>query len=97
MKKKMTDKHKLMAYVLSTDSDLNKSKKITHKDIGEMFGVNQSTVSLGIKDAKAMIKINNLENELSAVKGELLQLRNNEQLQLPSDISIMDDEYKRML
>ncbi|MDE6672317.1 MAG: hypothetical protein K2K16_08975 [Ruminococcus sp.] len=94
MKPKMTDKHKLMAYVLSTDEDLNKNKKITQKEIADVFGVGQSTISSGIKDAKNRIKIQSLENELSQLKKELLQLQEVEILQLPDDVNC---EYKRML
>ena len=51
MKKKMSDKHKLMAYVLSTDVDLNRDKNITQKEIANLFGVSQSTVSQAIKES----------------------------------------------
>lgn len=92
MKQKMTDKHKLMAYVLSTDADLNRDKNITQEDIGRLFGVKQSTVAQGIKEAKLRLRINELEKELSEVKGEVLQMEGIEMLELPSGI---DPEYKR--
>ena len=45
MKKKKSDTHKLMAYVLSTDADLNREKNITQEKIADLFGVSQSTVA----------------------------------------------------
>ena len=94
MKKKMSDKHKLMAYVLSTDADLNSEKNITQGDIANLFGTSQSSVSQGIKEAKLKLKINELEKELSVVKGEVLELDGINALELPDNIS---DEYKRKL
>ena len=49
MKKKMSDKHKLMAYVLSTDADLNRDKNITQGDIADLFGVSQPTVAQAVR------------------------------------------------
>lgn len=92
MRKKMTDKHKLMAYVLSTDADLNREKNITQEEIAGIFGVGQSTVAQGIKEARMRLRINELEQELSQIKGEVLELDGIEVLELPSGI---DAEYKR--
>ncbi len=94
MKKKMNDKHKLMAYVLSTDADLNRNKNITQGEIASVFGVSQPTVAQGIKEAKLRLKINELERELSEAKGEVLEIDGIEVLGLPSDV---DSKYKRKL
>lgn len=94
MKAKMTDKHKLMAYVLSTDDDLNKNKNITQSEIASILGVTQSTVAQSIKEAKLRIRINELENELSEIKGEVLQLDGIDVLSLPGNIS---SKYNRKL
>lgn len=94
MKSKMTDKHKLMAYVLSTDEDLNKNKNITQSEIASVLGVTQPTVAQSIKEAKLRIRINELENELSEIKGEVLQLDGIDVLSLPDNIS---SKYNRKL
>ena len=94
MRKKMTDKHKLMAYVLSTDADLNREKNITQGEIAGLFGVSQPSVAQGIKEAKLRVRINELEQELSQIKGEVMQLEGIDTLALPEDI---DYEYKRKL
>ena len=94
MKTKMTDKHKLMAYVLTTDVDLNKNHNITQKEIAKLFNVSQSTIATAIKEAKMRIEIDNLIKELSKVKGEVLKLDNIKTFQLPDNI---DKIYKRKL
>lgn len=94
MEKKMTDKHKFMAYVLSTDADLNKKKNITQHQIAELFGVSQSSVAQGIKEAKLRLRIDALEKELSKYKKEIINLKNVDLLDLPEDF---DWEYKRKL
>lgn len=94
MKTKMTDKHKLMAYVLNTDVDLNKNHNITQKEIAKLFNVSQSTIATAIKEAKMRIEIDNLTKELSKVKGEVLKLDNIKTFQLPDNI---DKIYKRKL
>lgn len=94
MRKKMTDKHKLMAYVLSTDADLNREKNITQGEIAGLFGVSQPSVAQGIKEAKLRLRINELEQELSQIKGEVMQLEGIDTLALPENI---DYEYKRKL
>ena len=90
----MTDKHKFMAYVLSTDADLNKKKNITQHQIAELFGVSQSSVAQGIKEAKLRLRIDALEKELSKYKKEVINLKNVDLLDLPEDF---DWEYKRKL
>lgn len=94
MRKKMTDKHQLMAYVLSTDADLNAEKNITQKKIAKLFGMSQTAVSQGIKEAKLKLKINELQKELSTIKGEVLNMNGINTLELPSKIN---SEYKRKL
>lgn len=92
MKKKMSDKHKLMAYVLSTDLDLNRDKNITQKEIANLFGVSQSTVSQAIKESIMRQRICELEKKLSSAKREVMQLDGIEVLQLPENV---DSKYKR--
>ena len=82
MRKKMTDKHKLMAYVLSTDKDLNSQKRITQKKIADIFGVSQSTVAASIKEAGYRVHIMDLEKRLDEAKMKLLEVDGIEQLQL---------------
>ena len=94
MKNKMCIKHKFMAYVLSTDADINQTKNITQTDIANLFGVSQSTVAQAIKEAKLRVRIHELEQQLSPVKKELLQLDGIETLELPE---IKDTVYKRKL
>ncbi len=94
MKNKMSIKHKFMAYVLSTDADINQTKNITQTDIANLFGVSQSTVAQAIKEAKLRVRIHELEQQLSPVKKELLQLDGIETLELPE---IKDTVYKRKL
>lgn len=92
MKAKMSEKHKLMAYVLNTDADLNRSKNITQSNIATLFGVSQSTVAQALKETKLRRQINELEQELSKAKEELMQLDGIDSLQIPKDI---DSKYKR--
>ena len=92
MRQKMTDKHKLMAYVLSTDADLNREKNITQGEIGKLLGVSQSSVAQGIKEARLSLRINELEQQLSQAKSEVMQLEGIDSLELPDHI---DAEYKR--
>lgn len=69
MKAKITDKIKIAAFLL------NKEFGYTMKDIGEMFGVSQSTISNSIKDISLRIELNSLNdqsNQLKSVKEELI-------------------------
>lgn len=93
-KKRMNQKQKLIAYVLSTDEDLNRNKNITQQEIGDILGFSQSTIAQNIKETRYQIRINQLEKELSTVKGEILQMKGIEALDLPSDINL---EYKHKL
>ena len=90
-KKRMNQKQKLIAYVLNTDADLNRNKNITQREIADILGFSQSTIAQNIKDTKYQIRINQLEKELSEIKGEIPQMKGIEVLNLPSD---MDSEYK---
>lgn len=65
---KMTDKHKLMAYLL------NKEMGYTMTDIAKLMKVAQSTISNAIKETELRRKISNLEYELQEAKKELLNL-----------------------
>lgn len=90
-KKKMSKKQKLIAYVLSTDADLNRDKNITQKEIGGVLGFSQSTIAQNLKETKYQMRIRELENELSSIKNEIPKIEGIEVLALPSDI---DSEYK---
>lgn len=90
-KKRMNQKQKLIAYVLNTDADLNRNKNITQREIADILGFSQSTIAQNIKETKYQIRINQLEKELSEIKGEIPQMKGIEVLNLPSD---MDSEYK---
>ena len=92
MEKKMNDKQKLMAYVLSTDVDLNSNKNITQKEIGNIIGVSQPTVAQCIKEVKYWVTIKELQQELSDAKNEIIQMDEVKTLELPSKIGL---EYKR--
>lgn len=101
MKRKMSDKHQLMAYVLSTDEDLNRNKKITQKDIAGLFGVGQSTVADAIKDARYKLREMSLEREndylqqqLREAKMEAMNLKGIQELSLPEKV---DSEFKRKM
>lgn len=92
MKKKLNDKQKLMAYVLSTDADLNANKKITQSQIGDLFGVSQPTIANANKETSMKLENLRLQKELSIAKQELRQLSGIENYSLPDTIS---DEYRR--
>ncbi|GEM_PF-2649128 len=64
MKKKMSDKKKLMAYVLNKDEDFSYSMD----KISQLMDVSQSTISTSIKEVTLKKKIYDLENELSEAK-----------------------------
>ena len=49
---KANDKLKFMAYLLSTDPDLNQNGKITQQMIADIFHVSQGTISNWIDDVK---------------------------------------------
>lgn len=91
MKKKMSDKHKLIAYVLSTDAELNSQKNITQEEIGNLLGVSQSTIAQSNKETALRLQNSMLRKELSDTKRELRQLKGIEALSLPNDF---DDEYQ---
>lgn len=59
---KMTDKHKLMAYVL------NKEMGYTQSAIATLMQVSQSTVANMCKEASFRVSINNLEKELKEAR-----------------------------
>lgn len=69
MKKKMTQKHKAMAYVLNQDESFNKSQS----EIAKFFGVSQSRISEGIKDIKSEITIRDLTRELDEARQTLAE------------------------
>ena len=67
MKQKMTDKHKLAAFVLNTDDDF----KYSMTDIATLMKVSQSTISNSIKEVRYKQTISNLQKELEATKAEI--------------------------
>lgn len=64
MKKKMTNKKKMLAYVLNIDEDFGYSMKA----IGEMMGVAPSTISNAIKEVAYQRQILNLQRQLQEAK-----------------------------
>lgn len=64
---KMSDKHKMMAYVL------NKEMGYTQGAIASLMRVSQSTVANMCKEISFRITINNLENELQEARVTLQQ------------------------
>lgn len=92
MKQKMSEKHKLIAYVLKTDVDFNSNKNITQSKIADLLGVSQSTIAQSIKEVKLRLRIHELEKELSQMKKEAMQLEGIDSLQLPENIN---PKYKR--
>ncbi len=94
MRKVMDDKKKMMSYVLSTDADLNREKKITQKEIAALFGVSQSTIAQAIKESRMRLEIGELQRRLTELKGEILEMEGIDVLGLPNDVR---NEYKRKL
>lgn len=87
MKKKMTDKHKLMAYVLTNDAELNAHKNITQSEIAGIFGVSQSTIALSNKETALRLRNNQLQNELNQAKHDIQELQAIQELPLPDNLS----------
>ena len=92
MKSKMNQKQKLMAYVLSTDADLNSNKNINKKKIGELLNVSQSTIAHSIKETRLQLRIHELEKELSQAKSDVIEMKEVKQLGIPDFI---EPEYKQ--
>jgi predicted transcriptional regulator len=69
MKRKLSEKKKMMAYVLSTDSEFEYSQK----KISNLMDVSQSTVSNAIKDVKHLKEVYDLKNELAMAKSKLVE------------------------
>lgn len=65
---KMTDKHKMTAYIL------NKELGYSMSSIGKLMDVSQSTISSSIKDMCHRLEVQDLKNELNFVKNELKEL-----------------------
>lgn len=83
----MTDKHKLMAYLL------NKEMGYSMTDIAKLMKVAQSTISNSIKEIEFRKKISNLEYQLQETKKELLALGYNTPMVLPfnNDLNYNDN------
>lgn len=91
MQRKMSDKHKLISYVLSTDAELNSNKRITQKEIGQLLGVSQSTIAQANKETGLRLQNSQLQKQLTEAKQEIKRLQGIESLSLPDDF---DDEYR---
>lgn len=76
VKKALSDKEKMMAYLFSKDPDV---VKYSTKKIGEIFNVSQSTAWNAVKEVATARKIYDLETELSETKKQLLQYKENEE------------------
>lgn len=62
---KMSEKHKLAAYLL------NEELGYSQKKIGTLMEVSQGCVSMAVKDARHMVQNNKLKRELAEVRQEL--------------------------
>ena len=87
---KTNDKLKFMAYLLSTDPDLNQNGKITQQMIADIFHVSQGTISNWIDDVKNELEkaylrnqASKLQRELNDLKKSMLQSKNNGIIPLP--------------
>ena len=87
---KANDKLKFMAYLLSTDPDLNQNGKITQQMIADIFHVSQGTISNWIEDVKNELEkaylrnqASKLQRELNDLKKSMLQSKNNGIIPLP--------------
>jgi len=89
LKKKMSDKKKLMAYVLNKDPDF----KVPMKKIGDILNVSQSTVSTAVKEVAYQKEIYGLTKELNKAKKKVQELNINNEPKLIAPISFSDDEY----
>ena len=88
MKKKMSDKKKLMAYVLNKDEDFGYSMD----KISNLMDVAQSTVSNAVKEVTLKKKIYDLQNELNQVKGQLMSSEYKNQNRLIQPISFAEED-----
>ncbi|WP_244834459.1 hypothetical protein [Clostridium sp. BJN0001] len=77
MKSKLTDQHKLMAYIL------NKEMNYSMTAIGVLMKVSQSTISNAIKEVDFRRTVSNLKAELAEAKSALVELGYNEPTILP--------------
>ena len=91
MQRKMTDKKKLMAYVLLTDPEFN----CTQKQIAPILGVSQSTVSAAVKEVELRKTIHDLRNELAAVKQEAIDQGYSHPYSLPPASEVIDVNPKK--
>lgn len=82
MKIKMTEKHKVMAYIL------NKEMGYTMSSIAELMKVSQSTISIAIKEVKYRLQIQNLERELIEARRSLQTLGYKEEQIIPPNYNI---------
>lgn len=64
MKKKLSDKKKVVAYVLNQDPDFDFSQK----KIAKLMDVSQGTISLAIREVKFRIEIDGLKKELKKAR-----------------------------
>lgn len=69
MRRALSTKQMVMAYLLNQDPDLG---HISTQKIAELFGVAQSTVWNAVREIAIQIQIKNLQQELESCKQELL-------------------------
>ncbi len=62
---KMSDRHKMMAYVLYREFGYRQGA------IGQLMGVSQSTIANAVKEVSFRLTIQNLERELQEARREL--------------------------
>ena len=65
-KKVMTNKHKLMSYLLTEEFGRTQQK------VAELFDVSQSTISSAVKEAKLLAKIESMKKELTEARKTLI-------------------------
>ena len=70
MQKKMIEKKKIVAYVLTQDPDFNN----TQREVADLLHVSQSTVSAAIKEIRLKVEIGKLTRQLEEVKREAFSI-----------------------
>lgn len=84
----MSDKKKLMAFVLNKDSDFDCSMS----KIGNLFNVSQSTVSSAIKEIGYKKQIMDLEDEIKETRKQLIEQNFQNQNRLLSPIRLIESD-----
>ena len=71
MRKKLNDKQKKIAYVLSSGDEFN----CTMKEIGKILNVSQSTISNAVKEVSHKNELQNSNENLAKTEKELEELK----------------------